>query len=175
MNEHKTTTDRLGAFSDAVIAVIITIMVLELEAPEEATFSSLLPLWPTAISYAVSYLFIAIIWLNHHHLLRFVGRITPALVSGELRPSFRRLAGAVRNGLDRAHASGSSAGGHLRRALRLREHCLSRVRAAGAAPGGRDAHDGTRKAHGEAPVFRNSSIFASAMLVPPSRRVPDSR
>ena len=80
MNEHKTTTDRLGAFSDAVIAVIITIMVLELEAPEDATFSSLLPLWPTAISYAVSYLFIAIIWLNHHHLLRFVGRITPALV-----------------------------------------------------------------------------------------------
>ena len=76
MNEHKATTDRLGAFSDAVIAVIITIMVLEFEAPEDATFSSLLPLWPTAISYAVSYLFIAIIWLNHHHLLRFVGRIT---------------------------------------------------------------------------------------------------
>ena len=44
-----------------MIAVIITIMVLELEAPEEATFSSLLPLWPTAVSYAVSYLFIAII------------------------------------------------------------------------------------------------------------------
>jgi uncharacterized membrane protein len=80
MHEQKTTTDRLGAFSDAVLAVIITIMVLELKAPEEATFSALLPLWPTAISYAVSYLFIAIIWLNHHHLLRFVSHTTPALI-----------------------------------------------------------------------------------------------
>lgn len=76
-HEHKTTTERLGAFSDAVIAVIITVMVLELKAPEDATtFSALLPLWPTA----VSYLFIAIIWLNHHHLLRFVKHVTPALI-----------------------------------------------------------------------------------------------
>src|SRR5260370_20567557 len=80
MHEQKTTPDRLGAFSDAVLAVIITIMVLELKAPEEATFPALLPLWPTAISYAVSYLFIAIIWLNHHHLLRFVSDTTPALI-----------------------------------------------------------------------------------------------
>ena len=52
MHERKTTPERLGAFSDAVIAVLITIMVLELEAPEEATFQALLPLWPTAVSYA---------------------------------------------------------------------------------------------------------------------------
>lgn len=80
MREQETTTERLGFFSDAVIAVIITIMVLELKAPEQPTFSALLPLWPTAISYAVSYLFIAIIWLNHHHLLRFVHHVTPALI-----------------------------------------------------------------------------------------------
>jgi uncharacterized membrane protein len=80
MREERTTADRLGTFSDGVIAVIITIMVLELKAPEEPTFSALLPLWPTAISYAVSYLFIAIIWLNHHHLLRFVSYATPALI-----------------------------------------------------------------------------------------------
>jgi uncharacterized membrane protein len=80
MDERKTTPERLGAFSDAVIAVIITIMVLELKAPDEATFSALLPLWPTAVSYAMSYLFIAIIWLNHHHLLRFVDHTTPALI-----------------------------------------------------------------------------------------------
>jgi uncharacterized membrane protein len=80
MHEEKTLADRLGTFSDAVIAVIITIMVLELKPPEEPTFSALLPLWPTAISYAVSYLFIAIIWLNHHHLLRFVSHVTPALI-----------------------------------------------------------------------------------------------
>jgi uncharacterized membrane protein len=55
-------------------------MVLELKAPEEASLAALLPLWPTAISYGVSYLFIAIIWLNHHHLLRFFHRTTPALI-----------------------------------------------------------------------------------------------
>jgi uncharacterized membrane protein len=77
MPEKKDTADRLAAYSDAVFAVIVTIMVLELKAPEQAAFSNLWPLWPTAISYAVSYLFIAIIWINHHYLMRFVG--TPGL------------------------------------------------------------------------------------------------
>jgi uncharacterized membrane protein len=72
--------ERLGAFSDAVIAVIITIMVLELKAPEEASFAALAGLWPTALSYAVSYLFIAIIWINHHHLMRFVRQPTNRLI-----------------------------------------------------------------------------------------------
>jgi uncharacterized membrane protein len=80
MREEKITADRLIAFSDAVFAVIVTIMVLELKAPDEATFSSLWPLWPTAISYAVSYLFIAIIWINHHHLMRFVGAPSLSLI-----------------------------------------------------------------------------------------------
>ena len=78
--EHKIPVDRLAAFSDAVIAVIITIMVLELKAPESPTFSAFLSLWPTAASYAVSYLFIAIVWVNHHHLLRFVVHVTPRLI-----------------------------------------------------------------------------------------------
>jgi uncharacterized membrane protein len=86
--EQKATADRVGAFSDPVIAVIITIMVLELKPPQEATFSALLPLWPTAISYSVSYLFIAIIWLNHHHLLRFIGHTTPALIWVNFAPLF---------------------------------------------------------------------------------------
>ncbi|MGC1301198.1 MAG: TMEM175 family protein [Caulobacteraceae bacterium] len=73
-------TDRLGAFSDGVIAVIITIMVLALKAPDTPTFAALVPLWPTAVSYAVSYLFIAIIWVNHHHLLRFVAYPTTRLI-----------------------------------------------------------------------------------------------
>src|SRR5262245_600719 len=77
MREDEGTADRLSAYSDAVFAVIVTIMVLELKAPEEAAFSALWPLWPTAVSYAVSYLFIAVIWINHHHLMRFVG--TPTL------------------------------------------------------------------------------------------------
>src|SRR5204863_4955120 len=80
MREEKTTADRLAAYSDAVFAVIVTIMVLELRAPEEPAFSALWPLWPTAISYAVSYLFIAIIWINHHYLMRFVGPPTLGLI-----------------------------------------------------------------------------------------------
>ena len=80
MREERITADRLAAFSDAVFAVIVTIMVLELKAPDEPAFPALWPLWPTAISYAVSYLFIAIIWINHHYLLRFVGPPTLGLI-----------------------------------------------------------------------------------------------
>ncbi|HSU32772.1 MAG TPA: TMEM175 family protein [Bryobacteraceae bacterium] len=80
MSEKKETADRPAGYSDAVFAVIVTIMVLELKAPEQAAFADLWPLWPTAISYAVSYLFIAIIWMNHHHLWRFVGRPTLGLI-----------------------------------------------------------------------------------------------
>src|SRR5689334_21830914 len=80
MPEKKETADRLAAYSDAVFAVIVTIMVLELKAPEQVAFSDLWPLWPTAISYAVSYLFIAIIWINHHYLWRFVGAPTLGLI-----------------------------------------------------------------------------------------------
>lgn len=80
MREDKITADRLVAFSDAVFAVIVTIMVLELRAPNQPRFSALWTLWPTAISYAVSYLFIAIIWINHHHLMRFVGAPTLGLI-----------------------------------------------------------------------------------------------
>jgi uncharacterized membrane protein len=80
MREEKSTADRLAAYSDAVFAVIVTIMVLELKAPDQPSFSDLWPLWPTAVSYAVSYLFIAIIWINHHHLMQFVGPPTLGLM-----------------------------------------------------------------------------------------------
>jgi len=73
MPEEQITADRLAAYSDAVFAVIVTIMVLELKEQDQSAFSALLHVWPTAISYAVDYLFIAIIWINHHYLMRFVG------------------------------------------------------------------------------------------------------
>jgi uncharacterized membrane protein len=73
MGEEGQSANRLAAYSDAVFAVIVTVMVLELRAPDQPAFSDLWPLWPTAISYAVSYLFIAIIWINHLHLMHFVG------------------------------------------------------------------------------------------------------
>ena len=78
--DERVSADRLAAYSDAVFAVIVTVMVLELRAPDEPSFSALWPLWPTAVSYAVSYLFIAIIWINHHYLMRFVGPPTLRLM-----------------------------------------------------------------------------------------------
>lgn len=80
MPQRKATIERLGAFSDGVFAVIITIMVLDLRPPEHPTFTALLPLWPIVLSYAVSYLFIAIVWTNHHHLFRFTEESTPQLI-----------------------------------------------------------------------------------------------
>jgi uncharacterized membrane protein len=76
----KTGPDRLEAFSDGVFAVIITILVLELKPPTAHSFSALLPLWPTGLSYVVSYLFIAIVWVNHHHLFSYAELATPRLV-----------------------------------------------------------------------------------------------
>jgi len=70
--EGRKTADRLWAYSDAVFAVIVTIMVLQLKPPTSAHFSALFSLWPTIISYVVSYVFIAIIWINHHYLTRFI-------------------------------------------------------------------------------------------------------
>jgi uncharacterized membrane protein len=76
----RATPERLSAFSDAVFAVLITVLVLELRPPEQPTFKALLSLWPTWLSYAVSYIFIAIVWINHHHLLRYATEATPRLL-----------------------------------------------------------------------------------------------
>jgi uncharacterized membrane protein len=67
----KATPERLSALSDGIFAVLITVLVLDLRPPEFATFKALLLLWPTWLSYAVSYLFIAIVWTNHHYLMRY--------------------------------------------------------------------------------------------------------
>jgi uncharacterized membrane protein len=80
--------DRLTLFSDAVFAVIITILVLELRPPHSPSFAALVSLWPTAMSYAVSYLFIAIVWINHHHLMRYADTATPSLVWGNFAHLF---------------------------------------------------------------------------------------
>jgi uncharacterized membrane protein len=72
--------ERLNLFSDAVFAVLITVLVLDLHPPELPTFKALLHLWPTWLSYAVSYLFIAIVWANHHHLMHYATEATPRLM-----------------------------------------------------------------------------------------------
>src|ERR1700738_705048 len=76
----RATPERLSAFSDGVFAVLITVLVLELRPPALPTFKALLSLSQTWLSYAVSYLFIAIVWTNDHHLLRYANEATPRLL-----------------------------------------------------------------------------------------------
>ena len=78
--ERESGPERVNAFSDGVFAIIITIMVLDLKKPEEPTFAALSRLWPIWISYLVSYLFIAIVWVNHHYLSKYVRYATPRLI-----------------------------------------------------------------------------------------------
>jgi TMEM175 potassium channel family protein len=72
--------DRLTVYSDSVFAVIVTIMVLQLKAPVSAHLSALLDLWQPMISYVVSYVFIAIIWINHHYLTRLTRSATLPII-----------------------------------------------------------------------------------------------
>jgi uncharacterized membrane protein len=76
----RATPERLTVFSDGVFAVLITVLVLELRPPQSPTFEALLSLWPTWLSYAVSYLFIAIVWINHHHLMRYASEANHRLM-----------------------------------------------------------------------------------------------
>ncbi len=69
------TKNRLEAFSDGVIAIIITIMVLEIKAPHDASWFSLLPILPIFLSYTLSFVFLGIYWSNHHHLLQAVKNV----------------------------------------------------------------------------------------------------
>src|SRR5215475_8658082 len=71
---------RLEAFSDGVIAIIITIMVLELRPPDGSGFDGLRPLIPKALAYLLSFVLIAIYWNNHHHLFKLVERIDGAVM-----------------------------------------------------------------------------------------------
>jgi uncharacterized membrane protein len=76
----RATPERLSAFSDGVFAVLITVLVLDLHPPDHPLFKALLLLWPTWLSYAVSYLFIAIVWINHHYLMRYATEATSRLL-----------------------------------------------------------------------------------------------
>lgn len=72
--------NRLEAFSDGVIAIIITIMVLELKVPHGADFRVLVPLWPVFISYVLSFIYVGIYWNNHHHLIHAVQEVSGSVL-----------------------------------------------------------------------------------------------
>jgi uncharacterized membrane protein len=71
---------RVEAFSDGVIAIVITIMVLEMHAPEEAGLAPLLHLWPVFVAYALSYAYVAVYWVNHHRLFHYASRVSNGLL-----------------------------------------------------------------------------------------------
>jgi uncharacterized membrane protein len=73
-------TNRLEAFSDGVIAILITIMVLELKAPHDPTPASLARMWPTFFAYILSFIIIAIYWVNHHHLIHLVTEVDSVIL-----------------------------------------------------------------------------------------------
>jgi uncharacterized membrane protein len=81
-------TGRLEAFSDGVIAIIITIMVLELKVPHETDLSALRPLVPVLLSYLLSFVFIGIYWNNHHHMLHAAHKVNGRILWANLHLLF---------------------------------------------------------------------------------------
>jgi uncharacterized membrane protein len=80
--------NRMEAFSDGVIAIIITVMVLELRTPHEATVVALRPLIPVFLSYVLSYVFLGIYWSNHHHLLHAISHVDGRILWANLHLLF---------------------------------------------------------------------------------------
>lgn len=81
-------TNRLEAFSDGVLAIIITIMVLELKTPHGDSLSSLIPLLPPFLSYVLSFVYIGIYWNNHHHMLHTTERVNGGILWANLHLLF---------------------------------------------------------------------------------------
>ena len=81
-------TGRLEAFSDGVVAIIITIMVLELKVPHGTSFEELRPLLPVFLSYVLSFIYVGIYWNNHHHMLQLVHSVTGPILWANLHLLF---------------------------------------------------------------------------------------
>jgi len=79
---------RFEAFSDGVIAVIITVLVLEMKVPHGASLDVLLPVWPVFLSYVLSFIYVGIYWNNHHHMLHAVNRVSGAMLWANLHLLF---------------------------------------------------------------------------------------
>ena len=81
-------TTRLEAFSDGVLAIIITIMVLELRVPHGAQLADLQTLWPVFLIYVLSFIYLGIYWNNHHHMIHVCGRVTGGILWANLHLLF---------------------------------------------------------------------------------------
>ncbi len=79
---------RIEAFSDGVLAIIITIMVLEMKVPRGEGLDALTPMWPVMLSYLLSFVYVGIYWNNHHHMLHACQRVTGAVLWANLHLLF---------------------------------------------------------------------------------------
>src|SRR5215831_18169667 len=144
---------RLEAFSDGVIAIIITIMVLEMRVPHGDRLEDLVPLVPTFLSYVLSFIYVGIYWNNHHHMLHAATAVTGAMMWANLyllfwlslfpfatgwmgenhftRCAYRALWGGVVDGRDRL--ARASAGDHSRPRIRFNSQKGGRARLEGKA------------------------------------------
>lgn len=77
-------SERLQAFTDGVMAVIITIMVLDMHPPHDVTFQALLALWPIFMSYVLSYVYVGIYWNNHHHFAHLIREVSGGILWANL-------------------------------------------------------------------------------------------
>ena len=98
MPNAKMGSGRIEAFSDGVIAIIVTIMVLQLTNPSQPTFPALLKQAPIFLSYALSFLVVAIMWVNHHHLIHAVREVNAPLPLVQHQPALLDVANPVRDG-----------------------------------------------------------------------------
>jgi uncharacterized membrane protein len=87
-HKNPVTKGRLEAFTDGVMAVIITIMVLELKVPEGADLAALRPMLPVFLTYVLSFVYLGIYWNNHHHMLHVTERVTGAILWANLHLLF---------------------------------------------------------------------------------------
>ena len=81
-------TERIEAFSDGVIAILITIMVLDLKIPRDADLRALIPVAPVLLTYVLSFIYLGIYWNNHHHLLRATHRVSGGILWANLHLLF---------------------------------------------------------------------------------------
>jgi uncharacterized membrane protein len=86
--EKRMGTERIEAFSDGVIAILITIMVLELKIPRQTTLRALAPVLPVLLTYVLSFIYLGIYWSNHHHLLHTVERVSGGMLWANLHLLF---------------------------------------------------------------------------------------
>jgi uncharacterized membrane protein len=95
--------NRLEAFSDGVIAVIITIMVLELKVPSGTDLKALWPMIPGLLIYLLSFIYVGIYWVNHHHLFKATHRINGSVLWANLHLLFWFIPGTGHHCMERSH------------------------------------------------------------------------